>query len=304
MKRPPPLIELENTLARIFHDKNETHRIVENAGLRPEKINFEGASQTRWRHIVNGSLRQEALKELVDEAIINRTDAGPELQKRFGALNEWLERHKMSAKELADKTNPLTFFEIALKRPLTKLERALTTIARVLAILAALALVIRIAIGIYWYLPSNTGNFSIRGLKENDDSAFVAKIHNDGGRPAEFVDGSFAIEFTNLPIQTHTNLILVDAKKARRIPGHDDDVHITLTTTTVFTPIAKQNGANCFPTEKEFKELLPNGKVVLTARVAESGHRERTVRTEPVAASLIQPFLLRAYPDDVPTRCH
>jgi hypothetical protein len=296
MKRPPPLIELEHALARLFYTEEWSRKIVTDAGIAPGTIKFSPASLINWHHIVNESLRQDALEGLVKAAIANHEDAEPELQKLQGALDEWLKRNQMSAKQLADNTDSLTFFEIVLTRALTDVERAFT-------ILAALALVIGIAIWIYWSKPSNTSNFSIRGPKENDASAFVAKIRNDGGRSAEFVDGNFALEFMNLPIRTHTNIILVDAKNARRIPGHDD-VHITLTTTTLLTPIAKPNGENCFPTEEEVKELLPNGKVVLMAKVEESGHREKTVRTEPVAASLIQPFILRAYPDDVPTVCH
>ncbi|PYQ28298.1 MAG: hypothetical protein DMF56_15920 [Acidobacteria bacterium] len=297
MKRPPALIKLIDLLADLFDRQNWSREIVEKANIEDGMIPYDNASLINWRNIVNESLRQDALDRLVGAAAAEHVDAGPELQKLLGAVDEWLKRNQMSARQLADNnTNPPTFLEIILTRVLTNLERAFT-------ILAALALVIGVAIWIYRFMPSNTSNFSIRGPKENDDSAFVAKIHNDGGRSAEFVDGSFALEFTGLPIQTHTNIILVDARNARRIPGHDD-VHITLTTTTFFTPIAKPNGENCFPTEEEVKELLPHGKVVLTARVEESGHREKTVRTEPVAASLIQPFLLRAYPDDVPMLCH
>lgn len=298
MKRPPALIKLIDVLDRLFDREDRSRKIVAKANIEDGMIQYSTASLINWRNIVNESLRQDALDRLVDAAVAERDEAGPELQKLLGAIEEWLKRNKMSAGQLADNnTNPPTFLEIVLTRVLTDLERAVT-------ILGALVLVIGIAIWIYWSMPSNTSSLSIRGPREKDASAFVAKIRNDGGRSAEFVDGRFALEFTNLPIQTHTSIILVDARNARRIPGHDDDVHITLTTTTLLTPIAKQNGENCFPTEEEVKELLANGKVVLTAKVEESGHREKTVRTEPVPASLIQSFILRAYPDDVPTLCH
>jgi hypothetical protein len=286
----PPLTKLMETLARLFDTVDRSKLIVAKANMNPGKIQYSTASVFNWMHIVHASLRQDALDRLVAVAIAEREEAKRELQDLLNEHKEWWKRNQTSVEELIALTTPSAYFEIFL--------------TRTLKILFALVLFIGIAAVIYRYTPSSTSNFSIRGPKKNDASAFVAKIHNDGGRSAEFVDGGFTIEFTGLPIQTHTNVILVDAKKARRIRGHDDDVHITLTTTTVLKPIAKVNGEKCFPTEEEVKELLPNGKVVLTAKVEESDHRQKTLRTKPVAASLIQPFILRAYPDDVPTLCH
>lgn len=294
MERPSALIELIDTLARLF-DKDSSKMIVTNANIRPGLIKFSDASLVNWTNIVKESLLQKALDRLIGEAITLREENGPELQKLLDEHKEWTKRNSMPVEELVAGMTP-TFFEILVAR-------ALTRVGRVLIVLMALTLVVGVITAIYCFMPSNTSNFSIRGPKENDASAFVAKIHNDGGRSAEFIDGSFTIEFTGLPIQTHTNVILVDAKNARRIPGHND-VHITLTTTAVLKPIAKPNGGNCFPTEEEVKELLPHGKVVLSAKVVESGHRQKTLRTDPVAASLIQPFIVRAYPDHVPTLCH
>ena len=298
MKRPPELTKLIDVLDRFFDTEAVSRAIVTRANIEDGKIAYSTASWINWWNITNASLRQGALGRLVDAAIEMDPRGGPELRGLLGAIEDWLKRNQMSTEQLADNnTNPPAAFEIFLERVLGRFDRAFT-------ILAALALAIGIALAIYWLTPSSTGNFSIRGPKENDPSAFVAKVHNDGGRSAEFVDGSFALEFRDLPIQTHTNIILVEANKTRRIPGHADNVHIALTTTTFLTPIAKSNGGNCFPTEEEVKELLPNGKVVLMARVAESDRREKTLRTRPVAASLIQPFILRAYPDDVPALCH
>lgn len=297
MKRSPALMKLTRVLARLFHTVEWSKMIVTNAGIEDGMIEYSTASLINWRNIVDASLRQGKLDRLVTFAIEDcQEEQRPQLQALLREHKEWWDRNPMPLEELVDGIGPQTFFDILL-------ERALTRVGRILTVLTVLTLVAGIITVIHSFMPSNTSNFSIRGPRENDPSAFVAKIRNDGGRSAEFVDGSFALEFTDLPIQTHTNIILVDAKNARRIPGHDD-VHITLTATTPLTPIAKQNGENCFPTEEEVKELLPNGQVVLSAKVEESGHREKTVRTEPVAASLIQPFILRAYPDGVPTLCH
>ena len=98
-----------------------------------------------------------ALDRLVDAAMAERDDAGPELPKLLGAIEGWLKRNKMSAQQLADNnTDPPTFLEIVLARVLTNLQRAFT-------ILAALALVIGIAIWIYSSKPSNpaTSRFEV-----------------------------------------------------------------------------------------------------------------------------------------------
>lgn len=65
----PKLIRLRDLLARRYYDKGETFRLVQSAGLPPDKISFDDRAITNWHYIVEAAVSRQRLGALVEVCV-------------------------------------------------------------------------------------------------------------------------------------------------------------------------------------------------------------------------------------------
>jgi hypothetical protein len=63
------LIELRDTLSDLFPDEQSARRVVDDASINPEYIDFSGSAATFWSQIIRHAHRNDALLRLVSVAL-------------------------------------------------------------------------------------------------------------------------------------------------------------------------------------------------------------------------------------------